>query len=217
MTASRILITAPSDAVMTPSEARTMLGLSSATGDALLEAMIEAVTNRLDPASGGWLGRALRPQTWELRLCEFPSSDIRLPYPPVTEVASVKYDDSNGVEQTLVLDTDYRVFGLGDMRETRVLPVYNGSWPAARYDSESVRIRYVAGYPTGDTDAMPGAIKAAIALGVRHLVSTGEQSMFLSGEDIPGVRSRRWSISSEAAELVERAMMDLLANLRVYF
>lgn len=221
MTPTRILITAPTASVMTTTEARTLLSLAASTpSDALLTAMIAAVTGQLDAASGGWLGRALRPQTWELRLYEFPSCDdgaIRLPYPPVTSITSIKYDDSDGVEQTLVADTDYRVFDLGDANQTLVAPVYNGSWPSARYDKESVRIRYVAGYALTPADLMPGVIKTAVAFGVRGLISTGEQSMFLSGEDIPGVRSRRWSISADAGALIEQAMSGLLANLRVYF
>jgi hypothetical protein len=38
---------------------------------------------------------------------------IVLPYPPLQSVSSVKYLDVNGVDQTLVLGTDYRVLGMG--------------------------------------------------------------------------------------------------------
>lgn len=212
----RVLIAAPTVEAVTLAELKTMLGIASDGSDELLEAMRDAVAGTLDPASGGWLGRALRPQTWELRLAAFPSGEIKLPYPPVTEVTSVKYDDSAGVEKTLVKDTDYRIFGLDDFHGTRIAPVYNGSWPSARYDTEAVRIRFKSGYATGTPDTLPGAIKAAIALGVQQLRATGERSLYLSAEEIPGVRARRWVVSESAAKVIERAIGNLLASFRVY-
>lgn len=212
--ASRVLITAPTAAVVTPAEIRTMLGFGATDpSDDLLEAMIGAVVNTLDPAAGGWLGRALRPQTWELRLEGFCEDEIELPYPVLTELTSVKYDDSAGVEQTLIEGTDYRVFGLGGHGPAEIAPVYNRVWPTARYDEESVRIRYVAGYSGA---AMPQAIKAAVALGVQNLRANTERSLYLAGEVIPGVRERRWVVSDAAGAAIERATAGLLGNYRVW-
>jgi uncharacterized phiE125 gp8 family phage protein len=81
-----VLITAPTDDVLTLTELKTALSITSDTQDDLLETLRDAVTETLDPASGGWLGRALRPQTWELRLSQFPyAAGIDLPFPTHTE------------------------------------------------------------------------------------------------------------------------------------
>jgi hypothetical protein len=124
----------------------------------LIDGFIAAAVNQLDPAGGGWLGRALRPQTWELRLSSFSQHNcfdhrygqhqaIVLPFPPLISVDSVKYDDTSGVEQTLVEGTGFRVFGLGALARCAIAPLYQQSWPVARSDRESVRIRFTAGYP----------------------------------------------------------------------
>lgn len=223
------LITAPAVPVMTLAELKTMLGISGTDQDTMLTAMISAAANTLDAASGGWLGRALRPQTWELRLPGFPSADprslgpfstyaaIRLPYPPVTAVTSLKYDNTAGAEQTLVEGTDYTVFDLGDKDMTTIRPPYNGIWPIARWYPESVRIRYVAGYALTPADLMPANIKAAVALGVHLLRSNTERNLYLSAEDYPADGGlKRWVVSDAAGKALKDAISDQLATLRVY-
>lgn len=211
MRASRHLITAPTADVVTAAAVRTMLGIS--TADDIVEPLIAAVVATLDPSAGGWLGRALSPQTWELRLDCFPAAEIDLPYPPLTELTSIKYDDNSGDEQTLIEGTDYRVFGLGEFGKASVAPVYGGAWPSARSDIAAVRIRYVCGYAEAD---MPQPIKSAIALGVKQLQSTSERNLFLSRESIPGVRDRQWVVSDAAGAVVTRAIEGLLSTYRVW-
>lgn len=209
-----VLITAPTLDVMTLAELKTALAITSDTQDDLLEALRDAVTQTLDPASGGWLGRALRPQTWELRLSQFPyAAGIDLPFPIHTEITSVKYDDMNGDEHTLIEGTDYRVFNLDQRTRACVVPLYLQFWPIARPDRESVRIRYVAGYAG---DAIPQPIKSAVALAVKDLLNTSERNLFQSLETIPGVRERRWIVSPAAGEVIQRAIGNLLSVYRVW-
>lgn len=217
---SPILITAPTIPVLTAAEVKSLLGNVADEDNATIDSLVAAVTAQIDAASGGYLDRALRPQTWEYRLEEFPtdSDEIRLPFPPVTEVVSVKYDDVNGDEQALVLDTDYRVFGLGDLSPTgrqRVWPIYNGAWATARADVEPIRIRYTSGYAKTPNDLMPQAIKQAVALGVRKLLSLGKQDLFLSERVVEGVGSRRWTVSDQAGKAIKEAMDCLLFPYRV--
>lgn len=211
--AATVLITAPTADVISVDDCKSLLGISGDDQDDAIEAAIGAISATLDPASGGWLGRALRPQTWELRLSAFPSGMILLPYPVLTELTSIKYDDSNGTEQTLTVTTDYRVFGQDGHNRAYVTPAYNGSWPVARYDDQSVRIRYVCGY---DGTSMPKPILSAIALGVRNLIATGERNLYLAEEDVPGVRTRRWVVSETAERVLRTAFENLLSNYRVY-
>ncbi len=171
-----VLITPPAVAVVTLAEAKAHLRVDHADDDALIGGMIAAATGHLDPAGGGWLGRALRPQTWELRLDFFPYGAILLPYPPLISVDSVTYDDDDGVEQELVAGTGYRVFA-GGAWNARIEPVYGGAWPSVRCDRDAVRIRYVSGYPPAGEetpDGLPAAITAAVLLMVGDLYAHRE-------------------------------------------
>lgn len=219
------LITAPTVAVMSAAEVKAMIRVGSATADAVVDAMVGAVTDTIDAASFGWLGRALRPQTWELRLPWFCHGEgIRLPYPPVSAVSSVKYDDASGVEQTLVANTDYRVIALGDAWETIVAPLYGSSWPETRWDEQgSVRIRYISGYPATPSDVLPRNVKSYVALGVQGLLTmgapAGAHDIFTTAEVYPGDGgSKRWDLSNSDKFLagMEQTMGGLLSPLRVY-
>jgi uncharacterized phiE125 gp8 family phage protein len=233
-----VLITPPSVGALSLADCKSALGITATTQDTIMSAAIDAAVAVMDPASGGWLGRALRPQTWEFRLSEFPVGDygfepgyanIVLPYPVQTAVASVKYDDGDGVERTLNEGPDYRVFGLGGHNRACIAPVINKTWPYARPDMESVRIRYVAGYASAVAadpqhippivavaDKIPAPIKQAIALSVRMLLSNIERNLFVSLELTQGVGETRYIVSDTANKMIQEATANLLANFRVY-
>lgn len=238
---NRYLITAPTDPVVSLDAVKAHLRISrdDDSKDELIGIMVGAAVNALDPAGEGWLGRALRPQTWEVRLDGFwdrhlwhhhadlvpcrwrprdpPPGAIELPYPPLISVDSVNYDDRNDVEQTLVLDTDYRIFGIGSKWHGYIAPMHGGSWPlGVLRDPEAVRVRFTCGYAVGDIDAMPPQIKQAVLLACSNLSALGERSLYLAGEDIPGVSSRRWVVSDAASKAILAAADSLLSNLRVY-
>src|SRR5689334_17329669 len=69
-----LLITAP-DYASTPLVAlaacKAALGISGTDQDAVLTGALAAAIAALDPATGGWFGRALGVQTWELQLQDF--------------------------------------------------------------------------------------------------------------------------------------------------
>jgi uncharacterized phiE125 gp8 family phage protein len=206
------LITAPTDKVVTLAEAKLQLRLTDTKFDDFVEATIAAVVAQIDPAGGGWLGRALCPQVWELRLDCFHSA-IELPYPPLMEIVSVTYDDADGVAQTLAVDTGYRLFG-GGKAKSYLVPPYNGSWPSSvRCAPESVRIQYKAGYAKAN---MPPQIKQSVLLGLRDLWSLGENNLYMSSEELPGVISQSFVVSDNASRVLRAAMENLLGTLRVY-
>jgi uncharacterized phiE125 gp8 family phage protein len=230
MSGTLYLITPPTDDVVSVTDARAQLRLSSDVTDAMIEALIDAAVAQLDPAGGGWLGRALRPQTWELRLSRFPYGycgtgyarnfrpdvGIELPYPPLLTVDSVKYDDGNGTELTLIEGTGFRVLG-GGTRKSCVLPVYNGNWPSSvRCDAESVRVRFTSGYELGTVDEMPAPIKQAVMLMAKHLNGLAERNLFVSSEDVAGLGSRSFVVSENAALVMKAAAEGLLSTYRVY-
>lgn len=160
------LITPPSVEPVTLVEARNQLRLD-ATGsplshpdDAMVTDLITAVRRMLDGDTGR-LGRSLITQTWELTLDEFPVEQIRLPFPPLQSVISLKYDDTLGTEQTLTENVDYVVDTIS--YDGWVLPVSGTSWPATFDGINTVRIRYKAGYGDAATD-VPKTIKQAMLL-----------------------------------------------------
>jgi hypothetical protein len=233
-TGSRALITPPTAAVMTLEACKAALGIVGAGQDAILAAALNATVAQLDPAEGGWLGRALRPQTWELRLpgfvdhgCRHPRYDagaIALPYPKLISIESFKYDDAGGTERTLALNTDFRILGAGTFGKQAVAPLYNRCWPIARCDAESVRIRFQCGYAAAvdadpgpeAADELPASIPLAIALGVRMLISNAGANLYLALDRVEGVGEKRYAVTAAANELLQTAMQNLLSTCRVY-
>lgn len=161
-----VVVTAPSVSdVLTTAEAREHLRVEDDAEDALIGGYVAAAVEHLD-GPGGWLGRALAPQTLELRLDAFCGSIelpwIELPCPPVSEVTSVKYIDGAGAEQTID-SGDYALHG------DRIDLAWGKSWPSPRAEREAVRVRYVAGY-----EQLPAPIKAALLLMVGDLYANRE-------------------------------------------
>lgn len=91
-------------------------------------------------------------------------SNTELDYSPVTGVVSIKYFDAAGNEQTLP-SGNYTVLNAGNPAVVE----YDGmiSAPVTATRSDSVRIRYVAGY-TSPT-SVPPDVRSAIMLTVRNL------------------------------------------------
>jgi uncharacterized phiE125 gp8 family phage protein len=172
-------------------EAKAHLNVDYADDDTLIQAMIDAATAHCD-GPGGFLGRAIVEQTWELVLDEFPENEIRIPLPPLIAVQSVKYDDGDGVEQT-ISSGDYTVDTASE--PGWVLPEASGTWPATFDGINAVRIRYRAGYLT-----VPSDIKAAILLYVGSLYANREVEMVGAT-----VAPMPWS----AEQLLRRKRFDL--------
>lgn len=72
------------------------LAIDGNTEDSRLTAMIGAATNLCETQTN----RAFVSQTWKLTDCGFPRYQLYLPKPPLTGVTTVKYYDSNNVQQT---------------------------------------------------------------------------------------------------------------------
>jgi uncharacterized phiE125 gp8 family phage protein len=231
MNASLHLITPPDEDVISLSDVKVQLRVTGTDDDALIQALIDASVAQLDPAGGGWLGRALRPQTWEMRSDHFPcyyeGSGYRrnyrrtyaceLPYPPLISVDSVKYYTGDGVDTTLTEGVGYRVLGLGSNGRAYIEPIYNGYWPSSvRYDAESVRIRFTCGYEDGDDIGLPTPIKQAIVLMVKEIYQMSERSLFVSAETVDGVGSRQFIVSDNAAKVMRSTSENLLAPYRVF-
>lgn len=109
-------------------------------------------------------GRQLMPATWLLRLDHFPfSRPLRIPRPPLATVASIKYVDTAGVEQTID-PAIYQVDVAGE--PGRIEPAFSKCWPTARAQLNAVTVEFTAGY--ADAASVPFMIKRAMLLLVGH-------------------------------------------------
>lgn len=170
------LITAPTVEPISLAEARMHLRLT-ATGspashpeDAWITKNITVVRESLDGREG-LLGRCLVPQTWEYSLDDFPANEIRIPLPPLISLTSIKYDDTDGVEQT-VSSADYTVDGDDPSVRAWVLPLSTVTWPDTLDSVNTVRLRFEAGYIGGtpeDGSGVPTRIYQAMLIMLSHL------------------------------------------------
>ena len=223
-----VLLEAPDDAVISLADCKKALGISDTASDGVINAALSTVIANLDPASGGWLGRALRPQSWELQLHSFNdrrhalrpyynTQAIPLPYPPLISVDSVRYLDANGNDTPMTLGTDYRILGQGvPLGIAAIAPLYSAAWPVARIDDASVRIQFTAGYDD-DVNATPPQLIQAICLGVRALLPLMQRDAMLLEDRVEGLGWKRYQNNPQfVAPVLENAIGGLLANLRVY-
>lgn len=176
-----------------------------AEDDAGIAGIIAAVQAGIDGPTG-WLGRSLGQQELELTAGGFCGS-IWLPYEPVTEIVSVHYRDSAGVQQTLD-PAHYRLAG-----GNRCQFGTGFTLPGTERSSDAVTITYKAGYAV---NAVPANAKQAVIIGVQQLRAMGEQSLFLREEDVEGIGRTVFSVSEAATHAVKSATDMLLQPLRVY-
>lgn len=143
------LITAPTLRPISLAAAKLHAKIDHATDDALIDALIVAATERAEH----YTGRKLISQTWEYVVSDFEDI-MRLPFAPVQSITSIKYMDTDNVEQTLASS----VYDLIDEAlPPRVVLKYGQTWPSVYDAQDAVRIRYVAGY--GDN---PGQVPEGI-------------------------------------------------------
>lgn len=122
-------------------------------------------------------------QTWKQYLDCFPSDIIRLRKDPIQSVTSIKYIDTDGVQQTLVEGTDYQVDTVST--PPRIIPEPGITWPSVEYGRmNAVEIEYIAGY--GDTEAdVPWPIKKAILMLVGHYYENREEATSDTVKSVP--------------------------------
>jgi hypothetical protein len=69
---------------------------------------------------------------------------IKLPYPPLKSVDSIRYVATDGTAVTLSPDTDFIVDRISE--PGRIFPPHGQRWPAALHVCNSIEITYTAGY-----------------------------------------------------------------------
>lgn len=208
------LVTEPSSLPLSPTEARQRQGLPARVSDDLIGTFIKVETQKLDGPTG-MLGRALVTQTWDLTLDAFPGvhrhrflpvgyvprwnsgpirwhqEEIEIPLPPLQQIISISYLDTEGETQTVDPAT-YRVI---KGEPAYVIPTGSNSWPGDAGLGGAVTIRFRAGY--GDNEAsVPEPIRQAIAAGVQVQVSSASADPLIRSETVDGVGS--WTYNTGA-------------------
>lgn len=118
------------------------------------------------------LEMSLVEKTIEVTQQSFYPRCIELPAGPVRGIESVTYVDTNGDDQVLAED-QYRLSTSG--RTAILWPAYNVTWPSARCETDSVRVRYIAGYPADSPpEAIPEPILQAMHLMIAHYFANRE-------------------------------------------
>jgi uncharacterized phiE125 gp8 family phage protein len=141
-------------------EARRHLRLDNADEDDYVSGLVTAARQHCE----SFQGRVYFTQSWDLYLDVFPGGCIKLPLPPLQEITYIKYRDWQGIIRTL--DSSEYVVDIFS-EPGLICHAYGKSWPATYPESNSVQIRFVAGY--GSAADVPQEVKHAILLKVADL------------------------------------------------
>lgn len=156
------LVTAATEEPLLLSEAKKQVEL--ATQDTAHDEHLVRLIKAARQYAEEFTGRAIVTQTWDFNLDQWPIRNglILLPKSPLASVTHVKYYDNDGVQQTWS-SANYVV---QTSREPgRIALAYGQSWPSARYQPDSIVVRFVAGQAR---TSVPERIKAAMLLLVGH-------------------------------------------------
>lgn len=164
------LITAPAAEPVSLTEAKLHARVDHSADDALLTVLITAARQEVEHVTG----RALITQTWEMVVPAFADA-MDLDIGPVASIASVKFLDSDGVEQTLA-GTVYDL--IDEALPPQVVLKTGQSWPATYTADDAVRIRFVAGYGA-DSAYVPAPIRAWLMVRISSLYAQRES--FITG------------------------------------
>jgi len=161
--------TAPTVEPISLVEAKAHLRVDYTDDDTLITSQIKAVRQKAEIDTK----RSFITQTLELRLDSFPCGEIKLLRPQVQSVTSVKYIDTDGVEQTWD-SGDYTV-DIYSLPPT-IYPAYHESYPSTRRIRNAVTIEYIAGYGDAATD-VPDNLIAGMKMLLGHLYEHREATI----------------------------------------
>lgn len=148
------VITPPEDEPLTLPEVKANLRIVNPDEDDDVERMIRAARQMAEER----LNRALMPQTLAFGADGFCGA-LKVPRPPLIEIESLTYIDSDGTPQTL---TGYLVDEFADPPTISAAP--GASWPATRAQAGAVVVQYQAGY--ADTASVPEPIRQWMLLAI---------------------------------------------------
>lgn len=139
---------------LTLSEAREQVRIYTSELDSQLHAAIAEVRELCEIRTARTLRTTVtRMVSWP----SWPKMPIKLPWPPLIAVGSLKYYDTGNVLQT-VDAANYRVFLSAEL-QGRLEPISTWSAPALYDRADAVQVEFTAGYQT--REAVPPCVKRA--------------------------------------------------------
>lgn len=207
-----LTITTPpaADALDVETDLRTHCRCDGAGNDAELRRLLASAVDWLEPITA----RTLIATVYAVALDSFPGERldrrcspawdgpdryaIFLPRGPVAAggVASIKYDDTNGVEQTLA-GSAYRVDTSSAI--CRITPAHSYAWPATRNQTGAVRVAFTAGH---------GASYAAVPASAQQVLRLVVGQMFRFHEPI---------VTGTIVASLPRTLESMLARITLHF
>lgn len=165
------LIIPPATLPVTLTEAKAHLNVDFIDDDALISSLMSAATDYAQ----NFTGRVFIEQTWELILDEF-HAEIKIPYPPLMSVLSIRYYDAAGIDSTLAAE-NYTVDAIS--QPGWIVPSSAG-WPNTLEAINTVRIQFKAGYDLG----VPDSIRSAIFMMIGTLYANRETVIVGQGASV---------------------------------
>lgn len=157
---STVRTTEPGTGPVSRTEAKLFLRQDETADDDLIDTILTGAREWCEE----YTGRSFLTQTWTQYIdWKFPRV-IELPRGPVQSITSIKYYDTDGSLQTL--STDVYTSDLNREPRALVYEDWSQSWPAARYQRQTIQVAYVTGY--GDSDDVPESIKVAVRQLIKH-------------------------------------------------
>lgn len=200
------IVTPPASYPITLEEAKAQLRVSGTSNDAMIELLIPAATKFCQSL----VQRVFIAQTLEWVLpCWRDRLDIPIAPVVAADVASIKYVDWASEAQQTLDPSLYVVQTAGS--SVRVVAKRCAVWPLVLSRSpEPIVIRFDAGYD--DPADIPGNVRAAILLMLRHLYTAGEISLTVSSDTVFGVGQKEYSVPANLMTLIPGAVRDLMLD-----
>ncbi|MHC2578223.1 putative phiE125 gp8 family phage protein [Bradyrhizobium diazoefficiens] len=200
------IVTPPASYPVTLAEAKAQLRVLDSSNDLMIGALIPAATKFCQSL----VQRVFVLQTLEWVLPCWRAV-LELPIAPVLadQVASIKYVAWATETQATLDPSAYVVQTRGD--GVQIVPKFGTCWPLLFARSpEPVVIRFDAGYE--DPADLPGNVKVAILLMLRHLYTMGEASLTLTSETVFGVGQQQFAVPANLATLIPDAVRNLMLD-----
>lgn len=158
-------LSVPTTSTMAVSLAEIKAGLSIHSSNTDHDTELTSLEARASQILERHCNRAfIRRGSFVLTLDRFPDSNvIMVPRPPLVQVDSITYLDTDGNSQTW--DSSKYYVGAAST-PAKITPAINESWPTTQVRIEAVTITYTAGYGT-TYESVPAPIRQALILCIR--------------------------------------------------
>lgn len=154
------LITPPSLLPVSVDEAKLHCHEDGNEEDSSFESWIQSAVAQCEHI----MQRAIMPQVWELTLDKFPA-DIELNMPNIISIDSIKYADELTESEVTLASNQYVLDDTANNEPAWILLAHGvTSWPGTVDASNTVKVRYTAGWP--NSNSVPSNIKSWIKMAV---------------------------------------------------